>query len=78
MRAKSWEMDEEGVAEGNYKSDLVDITCKLIHQTERAILINDGTKEVWIAKTHVEVTPIKDRLVEVTMPEWLAHREGLI
>jgi hypothetical protein len=61
-----------------HKSDLVDITCKLIHQTERAILINDGTKEVWIAKTHVEVTPIKDRLVEVTMPEWLAHREGLI
>ena len=55
------------------KSDLIDIACEVRHETEKATLIFDGTKEVWLPKALVE---IEDG--EATMPEWLALDKGLI
>lgn len=53
---------------------LVDIACEIRRETERAWLIFDGAKEVWVAKTLVEVS--NDGTV--AMPEWLATEKGLI
>ena len=55
------------------KSDLINIACEVRRETEKATLIFDGTKEVWLPKALVE---IEDG--EATMPEWLALDKGLI
>lgn len=65
------------------KSDLIDITVQLHHETERAILVSDGgdpDKAVWLAKSQIEFSPIKDQsgVIEVTLPEWLATERGLV
>jgi N-acetylglucosamine-6-phosphate deacetylase len=57
------------------KSDLIDIACEIKVETDKAILINDGTKEVWLPKSQVEINR-EDK--EVTMPEWLAKEKELI
>lgn len=54
---------------------LIDIAGELRHETERAYLIFDGTREVWVPKALVEYDT-RDKVF--TMPEWLAEREGLI
>ncbi len=55
------------------QSDLIDIACEVRRETEKATLIFDGTKEVWLPKALVE---IEDG--EATMPEWLALDKGPI
>ena len=55
------------------KSDLVDVSAELKRETDKAFLINDGDKEVWLPKSQVE----RDRNT-FTMPEWLAQEKELI
>ncbi len=57
------------------KSDLIDIACKIKAETDKAILIDDGTKEVWLPKSQIELNR-EDSIV--TMPEWLAMEKELI
>lgn len=57
------------------KSDLIDVAGELRRETERAFLIFDGTKEVWLPKALVE-HDASDRTF--AMPEWLAKEKGLI
>lgn len=59
----------------DHDSKLVDIAAEIRHQTDRAFLIFDGAKEVWVPKALVEYDT-RDKVC--TMPEWLAMREGLI
>lgn len=56
---------------------LVDIACEVRHETDRAVLIHDGTKEVWLPLSQCEVYRERTGSV-VTMPEWLAKAKGLI
>jgi hypothetical protein len=56
-------------------SDLVDIAGILQHETEKAYLLFDGSKKVWVPKSHVDYDPA-ERVF--TMPEWLALEKGLI
>jgi hypothetical protein len=56
------------------KSDLIDITATLRHQTEKAYLIDDGGQKIWVPKSHVEHNDDGT----FTMPEWLAKHKGLI
>ena len=55
------------------KSDLVDVSAELKRETDKAFLINDGDKEVWLPKSQVE----RDRNT-FTMPEWLVQEKELI
>lgn len=55
------------------KSDLVDISAKLIAETDRAFHIDDGGRQVWLPKSQVE----RDGDT-YTMPEWLAVERKLI
>ena len=62
---------------------LVDITCELRGETDRAYRIYDGTKTEWVPKSQVELDihgkgiDGKDVIV-ATMPEWLAKERGFI
>ena len=63
------------------KSDLIDISGILRHETDRAYLVDAGGKTpVWLPKSQVEYepgdTPMKPGTF--TMPEWLALERGLI
>lgn len=63
------------------KSDLIDVTCQLHHETERAILVSDdGNRDaaVWIPLSQCEVLRLRRGAVRVTLPEWLALEKGLI
>lgn len=37
------------------KSDLVDISVMVKHETEKAWLVTDGTNDVWLPKSQVEI-----------------------
>jgi hypothetical protein len=56
-------------------SNLVDIAAELRHETPKAFLFFNGAKEFWLPKSMVEYD-IADGIL--TLPEWLAKREGLI
>lgn len=57
------------------KSDLVDISAQLRHETVNAYLVYDGKQEVWLPKSQCEYDDINKVF---TMPEWLAKAKGLI
>ena len=54
--------------------ELVDIAAELRHETEKAFLIFDGAKTVWLPKSQVE----QNGDGTFTMPEWLAIEKELI
>lgn len=56
------------------KGDLVDIDAEIIHETDLAFLLSDGTTETWVPKSQVE----DNGDGTFTMPEWLAMDKGLI
>ena len=63
------------------KSDLIDITCRLHAETDKAILISDDgnrAKAQWLPKSQIEFELIPGGCITVTMPEWLAIDKKLI
>ncbi len=63
-----------------YKSDLIDICVTLVHQTERAVLVDHGgTENVWLPKSAIEIEPdANGKTHTITLPERLANEKGLI
>lgn len=55
--------------------DIIEIAGELRHETEKAYLFFDRTKEVWVAKALCEWS---DQDGTIQMPEWLAMERGLI
>lgn len=53
---------------------LTDIAADVRRETEKAWLIFDGAKEVWIPKSQAEKNPDGT----FTMPEWMAAEKGLL
>ncbi len=65
------------------KSDVVDLKLVLVHQTPRAILVNESEDKskpsVWLPKSKVEFEDVTlGTVTTVTLPEWLALNTGLI
>lgn len=63
------------------KSDLLDITVQLHHETPKAILVSDDgdkDKAVWLPFSQCEVERKSGGIVIVTLPEWLATDKGLV
>lgn len=68
------------------KSNLIDISAELCHETDKAYLVYDGRSEIkkgdtsaselriWLPKSMVEYDGNKT----FTMPEWLALDKGFI
>ena len=58
-----------------YKSDLIDLEVRLIHETALAWLLDDGKNQTWVPKSMCEF----DRDAGVlTLPEATALEKGLI
>jgi len=58
---------------------LCDIAVQVKHETDKAYLVSDGVKDVWLPKSQVELDDSQgDEAAIVTMPEWLAKDKGLI
>jgi hypothetical protein len=55
-------------------SDLVDIAAEIRRETEKAWLLFDGEREVWVPKSQVE----DNGDGTFAMPEWLAIAKELI
>ena len=55
--------------------DIIEIAGELRHETEKAYLLFDGDKEVWLPKSSCEWDGHSKTM---QMPEWLAHTKGLI
>lgn len=53
---------------------LIDVEALLCHDTERALLLDTGSKKVWVPKSQVE----DNGDGTFTMPEWLALEKELI
>lgn len=63
------------------KSDLLDLTVQLHHETERAVLVSDdGNRQaaVWLPKASIEIEMKPKGVAIVTLPEWLAIAKGLV
>jgi hypothetical protein len=58
--------------------DPIQIACMIKHQTESALLIDNGDQECWLPKSVVEVDRLGDESAIVSVPKWLASRRGLI
>jgi hypothetical protein len=54
-------------------SDLVEVACIFITETEKAILVDAGTGKIWVPKSMCE---FEDGTL--TLPESLAKEKGLI
>jgi hypothetical protein len=66
---------------GSGRSDLVDVTMQLHHETPKAILVSDDgdrDKAIWIPLSQCEIEHKPKGIVIVTMPEWLALEKELI
>lgn len=70
------------------KSDLIDISCVIKQERDKAIAVSDGTMETldngsqrekwhWLPRSQIEIEPDGDTFI-VTMPVWLAKEKGLI
>lgn len=55
-------------------SRLCDISAQLKHETPKAFLLYDGSREEWVSKSLVE----NNGDGTFTMPEWLAQEKGFI
>jgi len=62
-------------------SETVWISAVVKHETEKAVLLTDGTREDWIPKSQI-IDQSEDFgagvAVEVELPIWLAEKIGLL
>lgn len=56
------------------KHDIIKIAADLRHETDKAFLLFDGSKEAWVPKAQVE----NNSDGTFSMPEWLAMDKGFI
>lgn len=62
------------------RSDLIDVSVVLVHETERAVLVDHGGAEtVWLPKSAVEIArDPSGKTWTLTLPERLAVEKGIL
>jgi hypothetical protein len=62
------------------RSDLIDISVTLVHETDRAVLVDHGGgANVWLPKSACEIERDPNgKTWTLTLPERLANEKGLI
>lgn len=62
--------------------EMVEVDVKILEMTALAILVDDGDRTPWLAKSLLREDEIEDcevgDFLTLTVPEWLAKQEGLI
>jgi hypothetical protein len=64
------------MTEGN--DDRPCINCKLLRETEKAWLIDDGSQEVWMPKSQGEMYKRGDGTWDLFAEEWILKAKDLI
>lgn len=57
---------------------MTEVTGRIKHSTDKAILFDDGASQQWLPKRFVKIAELKGGLVEVAMPEWLAKEKKYV
>lgn len=63
---------------GSVSMDYIEIYGVIKAITQKAILFDDGSREVWIPKSQLEDMEIKHGVAMITIPEWLAIEKELV
>ena len=58
--------------------DYIGISGSIEWETEKAILFYDGKIKVWIPKSQIEDIEWAEKIVTITIPEWLAIKCELL
>lgn len=58
----------------------VEIAVEIKRETEKAYLVFDGDKEVWIAKSQIKdyCEGESGKITSIFLPEWLCLEKGLL
>ena len=63
-------------------AEIIDLSMELHQETAAALFLSDDgdrCNAVWIPKSQIEdIDRSKEPIIEVSIPEWLALKEGLI
>lgn len=51
---------------------------RIVRETDRAILFDNGVTREWLAKSKVKVEALKGELFLIFMPDWLAREKGYV
>jgi len=58
--------------------ELTEVSVIVKHTTAKAVLVNDGAKDVWLPLSQITIHDDGGTAKVVTLPEWLAKDKGLI
>lgn len=67
---------KHGFQDGDPHAGKYEIAAKVIRETSKAVLADDGTRQEWLPKSKITIEPDKGGAVAIYMPEWLAKRAG--
>ena len=57
----------------------VELFIQVIHETDDALLVDDGTKRVWLPTSQIySIEEEREGYATIEIPEWLAEKKGLI
>lgn len=57
----------------------IEFSAEIIHETDKAYLLSDGTDEFWMPKSQIKSErDLGDGNVELEIPEWLAEDKGIV
>lgn len=63
-------------------AEKIEVSVTFKHETDRAVLINDGDKDIWLPKSQIDIEggefPEEGEACELLVAEWLAKEKGLI
>lgn len=55
-----------------------EIEARIVRESDLGVQVDDGVMRAWLPKRKIAITPLKDDLVQVLMPEWLAREKKFI
>ena len=64
-------------------TEIIEIACEVRRETDKAWLIFDGVREVWIARSQIsdqaeEAGLFGRKVTSIFIPVWLATEKGLV
>jgi len=64
------------------ESEMEEYTFEYMHQTDNAILVTDGNKEIWLPKSQISydesIKYTRHDVILIEVPEWLAEKCEII
>lgn len=61
------------------RGETIELTVEIVHETEKAVLFTDGTAEKWVPRSQIQaMESTRNGAWQVTLPEWLAKKNGWI